>query len=187
MQRPAEKFGPVAIALHWTIALALILSVLTGLGYAYIDDTRTSRTSLELHQSIGFLIFLLALARLYWRITHTPPPPPTGYTRAQRMAAAVTHATLYLFIIGMPISGYTGLAARGRDIPIFGAFNLPIVTPLSFDLSNSATTLHIYSQYALYVLVVLHVAAALWHHFILKDDVMRRMLPGKTALQSDTR
>lgn len=178
MQRPAEKFGTVAIALHWVIALALILSVLTGLGYAYIDDTRTSRTSLEIHQSIGFLIFLLAFVRLYWRITHTPPPPPAGYTRSQRIAAVVTHATLYLFIVGMPISGYIGLAARGRDIPVFGLANLPILTPLSFDLSNGATTLHIFSQYALYVLVALHVAAALWHHFILKDDVMRRMLPG---------
>lgn len=178
MQRPAEKFGPVAIALHWIIAIVLVLSVLTGLGYAYIDDTRTSRTSLEIHQSVGLVIFLLALARLYWRITHTPPAPPTGYSPAQKIAAAVTHATLYLFIIAMPISGYIGLAARGRDIPVFGVVNLPIVTPLSFDLSNAATTLHIYSQYVLYALVALHAAAGLWHHYILKDDVMRRMLPG---------
>jgi cytochrome b561 len=178
MSRPVEKFAPVAIALHWVIAAALIFSVLTGLGYVYIDDTRTSRLSLEIHQTIGFVIFLLALVRLYWRVTHAAPPPPQGYTPAQRVAAFVTHATLYLFIVGMPISGYVGLAARGREIPVFGLVNLPHLTPRSFDLSNSATTLHFYSQYALYVLVVLHVLAALWHHFILKDDVMRRMLPG---------
>jgi cytochrome b561 len=185
MSRPVKKFAPVAIALHWTIAAALIFSVISGLGYVYIDDTRTSRLSLEIHQTIGFVIFLLALVRLYWRVTHAPPPPPEGYTRAQRSAAFVTHATLYLFIVGMPISGYMGLAARGREIPVFGLVNLPHLTPLSFDLSNSATTLHYYSQYALYALVVIHVAAALWHHFILKDDVMRRMLPGG-KLQSDT-
>jgi cytochrome b561 len=187
MSRPVEKFGRVAIALHWIIAAFLILSAISGLTTVYIDDTRTSRTALEVHQTIGFVIFLLAVARLYWRITHAPPPPPQGYTPAQRITAAVTHATLYLFIIGMPISGYIGLAARGREIPVFGLFNLPHLTPRSFDLSASATTLHFYAQFAMYVMVTLHVVAALYHHFILKDDVMRRMLPGgKPALQSDT-
>lgn len=186
MQRPVEKFGRVAIALHWIIAAILVLSAISGLTTVYVDDTRTSRTALEVHQTIGFVIFLLAMARLYWRITHAPPPPPEGYSRAQKITAAVTHVTLYLFILGMPISGYVGLAARGREIPVFGLFNLPHLTPRSFDLSASATTLHFYAQFAMYVLVVLHVAAALYHHFILKDDVMRRMLPGKAALQGDT-
>ena len=187
MSQPVEKFAPVAIALHWIIAALLVLSALSGLGTVYIDDTRTSRMALEIHQTIGLVIFLLAIARLYWRFTHTPPPPPKGYTRAQRIAAAVTHVTLYLFILGMPISGYTGLAARGREIPVFGLINLPHLTPRSFDLSANAATLHYYAQFAMYALVALHVLAALYHHFVLKDDVMRRMLPAsKAALPGDT-
>lgn len=186
MQKPAEKFGPVAIALHWIMALGLLLAVLFGLGSVYIDDTRTSRSALALHQSVGFVMWLLALARAYWRATHAAPPPPEGFPAGQRIASAITHVTLYLFLLGMPISGYIGLAARGREISIFGLFDLPHVVPRSFDLSAIAQDMHYYAQFALYALVLLHVGAALYHRFVLKDTILQRMLPGRKTLQSDT-
>lgn len=187
MQPPAEKFGRVAITFHWVMALGLVLAVLFGLGTVYIDDTRTSRSALAVHQTIGFVMFLLAVARLYWRVTHAPPTPPEGFPRGQRIASAVTHATLYLFLLGMPMTGYIGLAARGREIPVFGLFNLPHLTPRSFDLSANAQTIHYYAQFVLYALVALHVGAALYHRFVLKDGILERMMPRRrAALQSDT-
>ena len=167
------------------MAVGLVLAVIFGLGAVYIDDIRTGRQSLAIHQTVGFVMLLLALGRLYWRLTHTPPPPPEGFGRGQRIAAAVTHGSLYLFLLGMPISGYIGLAARGRPIEVFGLFELPHLTPRSFDLSANAQSLHYYAQFALYALVALHILAALYHHFVLKDGVLRRMLPGR-KLQSDT-
>lgn len=187
MQLPTEKFGRVAITFHWVMAVGLVLAVAFGLGTVYIDDTRTSRSALALHQTAGFVMFLLAVARLYWRATHKPPAPPAGMPAGQRIASAVTHGTLYLFLLGMPLSGYIGLAARGREIPVFGLFNLPHLTPRSFDLSANAQTLHYYAQFIMYGLIVLHIAAALYHHFVLKDGILARMLPGRRkALQSDT-
>lgn len=168
------------------MALGLLLAVVFGLGAVYVNDTQTSRASLAVHQSIGFLMLLLAIVRLYWRVTHTPPPPPEGLPRGQRVAAAITHVTLYLFILGMPISGYIGLAARGRPITVFGLFDLPHVVPRSFDLSARAQDLHYYAQFAFYVLVVLHVGAALYHHFVAKDGILERMLIRRKALQNDT-
>ncbi|MCA0199252.1 MAG: cytochrome b [Proteobacteria bacterium] len=186
MQKPPEKFGPVAIALHWLMALGVVLSVIFGLGTVYIDDTQTSRSALALHQSIGFVMLLLALGRLYWRATHAAPPLPEGMATGQRVASFIMHATLYLFLLGMPVTGYIGLAARGREIPVFGLFNLPHLVPRSFDLSALSQDIHYYAQFALYVLVVLHIAAALYHRFVLKDGVLERMLPGRKTLQSDT-
>lgn len=186
MQKPPEKFGPVAIALHWIMALGVVLSVIFGLGTVYIDDTQTSRSALGLHQSIGFVMLLLALGRLYWRVTHPAPAPLAAMPKGQRVASLITHATLYLFLLGMPVTGYIGLAARGREIPVFGLFDLPHLVPRSFDLSATAQDIHYYAQYALYALVVLHIAAALYHRFVLKDGVLERMLPGRKALQNDT-
>lgn len=186
MPSPTEKFGPVAIALHWIMALGLVAAVIFGLGTVYIDDTRTSRSALVVHQTVGIVMLLLALVRLYWRATHPAPAPIAGMAAGQRIASAITHVTLYLFLLGMPISGYIGLAARGREISMFGLFELPHLVPRSFDLSASAQDLHFYAQYAMYALVFLHVAAALYHRLILKDGVLARMLPGRKALQSDT-
>ena len=169
------------------MAFGLVLSVLFGLGTVYIDDTRTSRTALEVHQTIGVLMLLLVAARLYWRLTHKPPALPTDLPRGQRFASAIVHGTLYLFLLGMPLSGYIGLAARGREIPVFGLFNLPHLVPRSFERSANAQSLHYYAQFAMYGLVVLHILAALYHHFIMKDGILRRMLPGgRKGLQSDT-
>lgn len=185
MQSAPEKFGRVAILFHWVMAVGVIAAVAFGLGTVYIDDTRTSRSALAVHQTIGFVMMLLAFGRLYWRLTHKPPAPIAGLPRGQRIAASITHGTLYLFLLGMPLSGYIGLAARGRPIEVFGLFELPLLAPRSFDLSANAQSLHYYAQFAMYAIVALHVLAALYHHFIVKDDVLRRMLPGK-RLQSDT-
>ena len=169
------------------MAFGLVLSVIFGLGTVYIDDTRTSRTALEVHQTVGFMMLLLVAARLYWRLTHKPPALPVHLPRGQRIASSVMHVTLYLFLLGMPLSGYIGLAARGREIPVFGLFNLPHLVPRSFDLSANAQSLHYYAQFAMYALVVIHILAALYHHFIMKDGILLRMLPGgKTGLQNDT-
>jgi cytochrome b561 len=172
-----ERFGRVAIAIHWTMAAGVLLSVIFGLATVYINDIPVSRKALEIHQTFGIVMLVLAMARLVWRLTHKPPAPLAGLPRGQKIAAFVTHATLYLFLLGLPISGYIGLAARGKPIPVFGLFDLPHVTPRSLDLSANAQSLHYYASFALYALVVLHIGAALYHQFVLKDGLIQRMWP----------
>ena len=173
----AQKFGPVAIFLHWLVAVAIIFAAVIGLVSDYTNDTALTRSTLAIHQSVGFLIFVVALARLAWRIGHPAPPLPADMPRSHKVAAHVTHAALYLLMFALPVTGYIGLAARGREIGIFGLFNLPNVLPLSRKLSAASQNLHDNGQYVLYALLLLHVGAALYHRIVLKDGILERMLP----------
>ncbi len=177
MQSAPEKFGPVAIFLHWAIALLIAVTVVFGLIVGDADDAEATQQALAIHQSIGVSIVLLAAFRLIWRLFHPAPALPIGTPRSQRVAAAATHGLLYVTLFALPITGYVGLAARGRDITVYGLFDLPRIVPLGLRLSHRFQTLHDNGQYLLYALLVAHVGAALYHHFILKDAILRRMLP----------
>ena len=175
------KFGPVAIFLHWAIAACIVLSVAFGLISGYADSAELTQSTMVVHQSLGVTIFVLALVRVAWRLTHPAPSLPASMPRSQKIAAALTHATLYLILFVMPITGYVGLAARGRPVNIFGLFDLPRVVERSIRTSASFQNVHDNLQYVLYVLLVLHVGAALYHQFVVKDGLLARMWPRKAA------
>jgi cytochrome b561 len=177
MRQPADKYGPIAILLHWLIAAGVVAAVGFGLTTVYADSARVTRATVLIHQSIGTALFALVLFRALWRVTHPAPPLPAAMPRAQKVAAAVTHGSLYVMLFALPITGYIKLAAFGRDITVFGLFNLPNLMPQDRELSVTAQDLHAYGQYVLYALVALHVGAALYHQFVLKDGLLRRMLP----------
>lgn len=169
-------YTTAAVTLHWLVAACLVASVILGRVFAGLEDSDPTSPILSAHKSIGLVILLLALARLAWRARHRPPPLP-AMPPAHRFAAKLTHALLYVTIVGMPVTGYVAVAARGRETTFFGLFQIPQLTPLSRVLSQNAQTVHTAWQYALYGLVTAHVAAALYHHFILKDGLMARMWP----------
>ena len=176
MTTPA-RYGTVAIALHWGIAVLVVFAVSTGLVTASADDAISTQAGLKFHQSYGLAIFALAVVRAVWRLTHPAPPLPAGTSRVQRIAAPVTHTTLYLILLGLPLGGYASLAARGRTVSFAGLFDLPNVMPLSFKLASQSLDLHRTGGYVLYALLALHIGAALYHHFALKDGVLARMWP----------
>ncbi len=175
MQPPNEKFGPVAIFLHWFTALAILVAVIFGLVSVYADSAELTRTALLIHQSLGFIAFVVVIFRIVWRMTHPAPPLPEAMPQSQKIAAATTHGLLYLTLLALAVTGYIGLAARGRAISIAGLFDLPRVVPLDRVLSVTSQNLHDYGQYVLYALLALHVGAALYHHFVVKDGILRRM------------
>jgi cytochrome b561 len=117
------------------------------------------------------------LVRLAWRLTHPAPPLPASMPASQRIAAGLTHALLYLTLLAMPIAGYIAVAARGRETRFFGLFEVPQWAPLSRLLSQNATTVHVYGQFLVYALLAAHIGAALYHRFVVKDDVLARMIP----------
>jgi cytochrome b561 len=116
--------------------------------------------------------------RAVWRLTHPAPPLPVETPRAQKAAAAVAHVSLYVLLFFMPLSGYVGLAARGRTITVAGLFDLPNLVPQGLALARRAQSLHENAQYVLYALLAVHIGAALYHRFVLKDGVLARMWPG---------
>ena len=177
LEKQGEKFSPVAIFLHWAIAGCIVLSVAFGLISGYADTAEVTRATLEIHQSLGVTIFLLALVRVGWRMTHAAPKLPDAMPRSQKIAAAITHGTLYLILFVMPVTGYVGLAARGRPITIFGLFDLPNVVGRSLKTSAAYQNVHDNLQYVLYALLLLHVGAALYHQFVVKDGMLARMWP----------
>lgn len=177
MASDPQKYGPMAMAFHWTIAVAVVLAVLLALYLETLDLGDTKKQVLAIHKSIGIVIFALTWVRLAWRLSHRPPALPENMTPLQRVAASATHFCLYAITIAMPISGYISVAARGRETSFFGLFEVPLWVPLDRAIANLSETTHTTGQYAVYALVALHIAAALYHHLIKRDGLLWRMWP----------
>jgi cytochrome b561 len=176
-----ERYGAVAQAFHWLIA-ALIFTML-GLGY-YMEDLPLGTRKLQLygiHKSIGITIAMLAALRLVWRLLHPPPPLPGSLKSWERRAAGVVHALLYLMLFVQPLIGFLQSNAANFPVVWWGFLPLPPLIGPDQPLSETLLGVHAAGGNLLAVLVIVHVAAALRHHFVLKDDVLRRMLPGPAA------
>jgi cytochrome b561 len=179
----SQRFGTTAIALHWFIAVAMLLSL--ALAWYLEDlDGQDKVAWLSIHKSVGIVIFVAAVARLIWRMRH--PAPPYGFTmpRWQHLAAHATHILLYVLLFSLPLTGYVAETARGRDTSFFNLIPIPALVPLNRKLSYYALTIHDWSQYGLYALILLHVGAALYHQTILRDRLMNRMWPGTPARET---
>lgn len=170
-------YGAVAQTFHWLIA-ALIVTQFT---LAYIaDDLPLGAHKLALlarHKSFGMTVLMLAVLRLLWRLNNPPPPLPSGMTSLERTLARVTHIAFYVLLFAMPLTGWLMSSAKNYSVSWFGVFtwpNLIAKNETAFDLLRS--THHILS-YALFAIAVLHILAALKHHFWNKDTVLLRMLP----------
>jgi cytochrome b561 len=173
----AQRWGTVAQALHWLIALALLAQM--TLGWVMVG-WRLSPTKFELyalHKSIGITLLLLLLVRLGWRLLNLTPAPPPGTRRWEVRAARATHVLLYLLLFALPLTGYLINSASNFPLVVWGLVPVPNLTGENEALQATAEYLHLALFWVLALLVVLHVAAALRHHWVLKDEVLRRMLP----------
>ena len=176
---PASKYTPPAIALHWLLALALLMSFAVGL---YMADLPFSPQRLKLynwHKWAGMTILALSLARLLWRLTHRPPadlPMPAWQARASHL----THAGLYLLFFAVPLVGWAYSSAAGFPVVWFGVLPLPDFVPVDKALAEAIKPWHGALAWALAALAALHVAAALKHHFVDRDGLLARMSPKRT-------
>lgn len=177
MGRDIHRFDTVAIVLHWCIAFLVLCAVALGLARESLDRGTIRDTIFALHKSIGLLILIATCIRLGWRLTHRVPPPPAGMGAFQRFAAWSTHSLLYVMMFVQPITGYLAEAARARQTTFFWLMSVPRLGPLDRQLAHAMETAHNLSQYALYVLLVAHIGAALYHRFVLRDGVLARMWP----------
>jgi cytochrome b561 len=179
MKQPTpERWNPVQIALHWVVAVLVIAAVLAAWTFVNLERGSAARSAvMTLHESLGLTIFVLAAARLAWRLSHPSPPIPADLTRLEQNLARATHVLLYVVVLGMPISGYIMSVTGGAHLSYFGLFAIPSALPVDKPISAIAVAVHLTTQWAVYALVVLHIAAAFYHHFVLKDGVLRRMLP----------
>lgn len=168
------KYHSGARALHWIIAVAVIVQLVLGLGY---EAWRDVFPAMPLHKALGFTILLFSIFRLYWRLTHAVPPPPANVAGWQRMAARGMHWLFYFLLIALPISGWIFTSAGTSPSEWFGLFDIPKL-PVVKDslLADTAHEAHEIMGLLLIPLFVLHAGAAFYHHLVVRDDVLRRML-----------
>ncbi|HEY9191653.1 MAG TPA: cytochrome b [Methyloversatilis sp.] len=173
------RYTRTAIALHWLIALMLF--GLFGLGL-YMAELPLSPTKLKLysyHKWAGVTVFLLALVRLGWRFMHAPPPLPAGMPAWQLKAAAAGHHLLYLLMLIVPLSGWLMSSALGFQTVWFGVVPLPDLLPKDKVVGEMLKEVHELLNFAFMAVVAGHIAAALKHHFVDRDGLLSRMLPGR--------
>lgn len=181
--RPPVRYTAVAQALHWLTAI-LIFAILPIAWHMTMlpREAPTRETWFTIHKSIGLTVLALSVIRIIWRGLYPPPPLPSTMGRLEAGAAVLSHWLLYVILFAMPISGYLLSAAGGHPVSYFGLFEIPNIVPESKDVSHIAATIHIVGQWAVYALVVIHVAATAWHLIVPRDAVLERMLPEQSKV-----
>lgn len=181
MSEALERYDTVAIFLHWMTALLIIGMIVLGLT---MEDFPMSLRfqAINLHKSIGICILALSVFRLIWRLMNPAPPLPADMQLWERWAAHLSHWALYAFIIIMPLSGWLMVSANPKyPIVFFGLGEAPFIpmpdAPHAKLIGGLAHETHELLGYGAIVLILVHAAAALRHHFINGDAVLVRMLP----------
>ena len=176
-----ERYNRTAIALHWLIALLIFAVFPLGV---YMHDLPLSPTKLQLysyHKWIGITILLWAVVRIVWRVTHRPPALPVGTPAWEILVSHLTHWALYLLILVVPISGWLMSSAKGFQTVWFGLIPLPDLVGKDKALGELLGNLHQGLNAVLLLLVGLHIAAAIKHKLIDRDQILERMLPGRNS------
>jgi cytochrome b561 len=184
MRSEPTRWSTVAKTFHWLMAL-LILG--NGAFAFWMDGLRPSLNKINmfaLHKSIGITVLALFVLRLAWKMFDRRPPDEPA-PRWQQIAAHTVHGLLYLLIVAIPLSGWAFNSAHGFPLQYFKQFNLPALVEKNEDLSNTLGTVHVYLFWLLLLVLVAHIGGALKHHFIDRDDTLRRMLPfGRASRKS---
>ena len=171
------RYTHTAISLHWLMALGLLGTAAVGV---YMSDLSLTPMKLKIdswHKWAGVTLFLLALLRIVWRLTHRPPAPPKNMPAWQHRAAEATHWALYGLMLAIPLSGWLMSSAKGFQTVYFGFLPLPDLLQKDTDLGDLLKQVHMFFNLCLAGLLLGHVGAAIKHHLIDRDEVLSRMLP----------
>lgn len=173
-------YGAIAKTLHWLVVTLLIAQYALGWTMPHIGRNTLPEGLIFWHASIGMLILAVVLLRLAWRLAHPVRLLGDGPVW-QRQAAQVTHFLLYAALLVQLLLGWANASARGWKLDMFGAVPMPWLMPKAARLGMQAGDIHDEFAFILLGLIALHVAAALYHRLVLRDGVLRRMLPGASA------
>jgi cytochrome b561 len=178
MRNTTEAWGAPAKLLHWTVATLVLVQIALGWAAVAWHLSPTKLDLFVLHKSTGMLILLLMLVRLFWRWINVTPFLPAGMQAWERAAAQASHFILYLLLLLAPVTGWIINSATNIPFRMFWLIPIPAVADPDKALAETASRIH-FGLFVLLVLVlVVHVAAALRHHYVVRDNVLARMLPG---------
>jgi cytochrome b561 len=177
----SNAFRPMARLLHWTMAVLILLMLFIGAGMVSTVSGK-HEWLLAIHKPLGALIFLLALIRLAYRLRHPPPPLPADMPPLMQFAAHASHWVLYALMLGLPLVGWAMLSAGGYPISLGGSLHLPPLLSANGIAFGWLREAHRYLAYLLFITVLGHMGAALYHGLIRRDDVLPSMtFPRKEA------
>jgi cytochrome b561 len=171
-----QLFNPVQRLLHWVMAVCILAMLFIGVGM--VSTIMPKYLSLvSIHKPLGIAILVLALIRLAVRLRYGAPSLPADLPAPMKLAAELSHYALYALMIGMPLIGWAMLSAASYPVVLFSGGYLPQILPLSDNLHTLLWNAHYYLAFALFALILLHVAAALFHALVRRDGVFESMAP----------
>lgn len=181
MKRPPpplpKAWSPAFKLFHWgTVALMLALFVLGWMAVAY-PLSPAKLALFKWHKSLGLLLLAWVVLWLAWRAMHRAPPLPEHMPRYQTWATYLAHGVLFAVMAAMSLSGWIINSASNFPLMWFGLFRVPQIVQADKGIESQAELVHLALSWTLLGVLVIHIAAALWHHFVHGDDVLRRMLP----------
>lgn len=163
---------------HWLIAI-IVISMLSGSFFLESLPDQYQPSAFMIHKSFGLTVLFLVLVRLFWIQYTGKPALPKTVPMWQKILARTVQYSLYVFLICMPLCGWVMSVAGNRVPSYFGLFPMPLPIKANEALSKFMNQSHKTIAWILIALITLHIAGAIKHHFIDKDNVLKRMLPGR--------
>jgi cytochrome b561 len=178
----AESYSPLARALHWLTVAAVFVLIPLGLAMSYRGNTLdiwdgVTDALYSSHKLLGFLVLWLSAGRLIYRLAHGAPPDEPTLEWWQKAASHLVHWALYGLLLIVPLLGWIGVSLF-PSLTVFNLFDLPALAAPNEEAAKRVLSVHGWLAILLALLACGHIGAALFHYFIRRDGVMRRMLPG---------
>ena len=178
LRNSSTEYGSLAKALHWLVAIGLLTLIYLGLEQAGMERGDEKDRIRFIHASIASITLILMTVRLVWRFMNDTPAHPDGMPGWQRMSSSIVHWGLYISVFVQLLAGAMVLGTGGKGIPVFNLFSIPLPVAENHDAHEWWEGVHEFVWRPVAVLLTVHVLAALYNHFIVKNDVLRRMTVG---------
>jgi cytochrome b561 len=172
-----DHYPATSKLLHWLVAICVLTTAPVAIAMTRVAKGPTQDMLYNFHKSLGVLILILMILRLINRVAVGAPIADPGIEPWQKTVSSVVHTSLYVLLLAMPVVGYIANSAYGASTPFFGLFNLPMIVEKNEALATQLFTIHRWVGFLVIILVLMHVSAALYHYFVRRDDVLKRMLP----------
>jgi cytochrome b561 len=172
-----DHYPATSKLLHWLIAVCVLTTAPVAIAMIRVGEGPTQDLLYNFHKSLGVLILILMILRLINRLAVGALAAESNIEPWQKAVSSTVHTSLYVLLLAMPVVGYTANSAYGAPTPFFGLFNLPPIVGKNEALATQLFAIHRWAGWLLIALVLMHVGAALYHHFIRRDSVLKRMLP----------
>lgn len=178
MYNSSTEYGSLAKWLHWLVAIGIGALLYLGLEQSGMERGPDKDAIRALHGSIAMLVLAMMTVRLVWRFINEVPAHPAGMPGWQRVSARLVHWGIYIAVFVQLSAGALVVGTGGKPLPFFGLFSVPLPIAENHDAHEFWEEVHEFTWKIIAAFLVLHVLAALYHHFVAKNDVLRRMTVG---------